>query len=144
MSEGATTGYPVRAEIPVRFRDIDGLGHVNNAVIVTYLEITRETYRRKLGESTDISEFAFLLARVECDFRKPIPYNTVVHARVGCSRIGTKSWELVYRLESPDGATLWAEALTVQVVVDFATGASKEIPAEIRAAMVALEQTSEV
>ncbi len=134
------TRYPVRAEIPVRFRDVDILGHVNNAVIVTYLEIGRETYRRKLGETTDISHFAFLLARVECDFKKPIPYDTVVHARVGCPRIGTKSWELVYRLESPDGATLWAEARTVQVVVDFATGATKEIPPEIRAAMEALER----
>ncbi|MEP7011241.1 MAG: thioesterase family protein [Acidobacteriota bacterium] len=143
MSESAETTYPVRAEIPVRFRDIDGLGHVNNAVIITYLEITRETYRRKIGELVDISEFGFLLARVECDFRKPIPYDTIVHARVGCSRIGTKSWELVYRLESPDRATLWAEARTVQVVVNLATGASKEIPAEIRAAMETLEAARE-
>ena len=141
MSESGTP-YPVRVDIPVRFRDVDILGHVNNAVIVTYLEITRETYRRKLGESTDVSQFGFLLARVECDFRKPIPYDTVVHARVGCPRIGTKSWELVYRLESPDGATLWAEARTVQVAVDFATGATQEIPAEIRAAMEKLEQAS--
>ncbi len=140
MSEGVGTTYPVRAEIPVRFRDIDGLGHVNNAVIVTYLEITRETYRRKIGEFVDISDFGFLLARVECDFRKPIPYNTVVHAQVGCSRIGTKSWELVYRLESPDGATLWAEARTVQVVVDLATGATQEIPPKIRAVMQELER----
>jgi len=42
MSEGAATRYPVCAEIPVRFRDIDGLGHVNNAVIITYLEMAHE------------------------------------------------------------------------------------------------------
>ncbi len=32
----------------VRFRDLDSLGHVNNAVYLTYFEIARIGYWRKL------------------------------------------------------------------------------------------------
>jgi acyl-CoA thioester hydrolase len=35
------TGYETEVEIPVRYRDIDSLGHVNNAVYITYLEQAR-------------------------------------------------------------------------------------------------------
>ena len=133
------TTYPVRADIPVRFRDIDGLGHVNNAVVMTYLEIARETYWRRAGLGLDISDYAFLLARSECDFRAPIPYGETVAVHLGCPRLGTKSWDFVYRVESADGQRLYAQARTVQVAVEFPSGRSCEIPAGVRAAFARIE-----
>ena len=52
----------------VRFRDLDSLGHVNNAVFLTYLEEARIGYLVPHGaEAANM-----ILARVEIDFRAPL------------------------------------------------------------------------
>ena len=52
----------------VRFRDVDSLGHVNNAVFLTYLEEARIAYLLPFGaEAANM-----ILARVEIDFRAPL------------------------------------------------------------------------
>ena len=51
-------------------RDTDALGHVNNAVYVTYLEVGRQAYWWALeGEHYDYSRVPFILASVTIDFR---------------------------------------------------------------------------
>jgi len=43
-------GYLFACPIQVRWRDVDALGHVNNATIVTYLETARtELWRERFG-----------------------------------------------------------------------------------------------
>ena len=45
-------GYKLVSEVPVRFSDTDGLGHVNNANYLSFLEVARVDYlRRVLGSS---------------------------------------------------------------------------------------------
>ena len=41
-------GYKLVSEVPVRFSDTDGLGHVNNANYLSYLEVSRIDYLRKV------------------------------------------------------------------------------------------------
>jgi acyl-CoA thioester hydrolase len=41
--------YACHTPIEVRFRDLDAMGHVNNAVFFTYFEIGRETYMETAG-----------------------------------------------------------------------------------------------
>jgi len=84
----------------VRFRDCDAMGHVNNAVYSTYLEQAR------IGILGDLEPF--ILARVEIDFRAELRADEDVEVRSRCSKVGTKSFELEYRLEA-DGR-LVAEA----------------------------------
>ena len=55
-------------ELEVRFRDCDALGHVNNAVYLTYLEQARFAHWQRLTGVTGIPR-SFILARVECDYR---------------------------------------------------------------------------
>ena len=55
-------------EIDVRFRDCDALGHVNNAVYLTYLEQARFAHWQRLTGTSGIPR-TFILARVECDYR---------------------------------------------------------------------------
>lgn len=52
-------------EIPIRFRDLDMLGHVNQSVYHEYLEELRGTYFTELlGDQ----RFPFVIARVELDY----------------------------------------------------------------------------
>ena len=58
-------------DIDVRFRDIDALGHVNNAVYATYIEQARTRYFRDVLD-VDISQSSNVLASLSIDFRRPI------------------------------------------------------------------------
>ncbi len=46
MSEAVPS--PVRVPIQIRWRDLDALGHVNNAVFISYFEYARLAYIRDL------------------------------------------------------------------------------------------------
>lgn len=142
---GARTRLPVAVTIPVRFRDVDGMGHVNNAVFSTYLETGREAYWRAVGDQLgrdlgrSLASYDFILARLECDFRAQIPYGGAVVVRLGCPRLGTKSWDFVYRIEASQGDVLYAEARSVQVWFDYSAQATAPIPEPVREAIGRLE-----
>ena len=115
----------------VRFRDLDSLGHVNNAVFLTYLEEARIAYLVPLGaEASDM-----ILARVEIDFRAPLRISDELEIGVRPARIGTKSFDLEYEVHS--GGTLAAEAKTVLVSYDYATRRPVELPESWREALAA-------
>ncbi len=133
------SAFPVELEIPVRFRDIDGMGHVNNAVFHTYLESARLAYWSRLGGGDHLEDVSFILARMECDFRGQIPFGGAVKVRIRCPGIGTKSFELDYRVESPGGATLYAEARSVQVCYDYARDETVPVSDDLRRRIATLE-----
>lgn len=115
----------------VRFRDLDSLAHVNNAVFLTYLEEARIAYLLPLG-----AEVAnMILARVEIDFRAPLRMGDEIEVGVRPSTVGSKSFELEYEVHSGD--TVAAEAKTVIVSYDYASGRSVELPQAWREALAA-------
>jgi acyl-CoA thioester hydrolase len=115
----------------VRFRDLDSLGHVNNAVFLTYLEQARIAYLVPLGAEAG----NMILARVEIDFRAPLRMGDELEIGVRPSTVGTKSFELEYEVRSGD--TLAAEAKTVLVSFDYESGRSVEMPQAWREALAA-------
>ena len=106
----------------VRFSDRDALGHVNNAVYSTYLEEAR------IGVLGGLA--AFILARVEIDFRAELRAPDEVEVRSRPDRIGTKSFDLRHEIHA-DGQ-LVAEARSVLVAYDYARGTSVPVPDELR------------
>jgi acyl-CoA thioester hydrolase len=107
----------------VRFRDLDGMGHVNNAVFSTYLEQARLAW---FGPSEQMPLADVILARTEIDFRSPVQAGEVVEVGVRPSRIGTKSFELEYELRA--AGRLVAEAKSVLVGYDYERGESTSVP----------------
>lgn len=122
-------GFPFVFREDVRFRDLDGMGHVNNAVFLTYLESARIAYLEALGAGSN-PQAGLILARIDIDFRSPISLGEQVEVGVRPSRVGTKSFELEYEVRA--GGRLTAEARSVLVGYDYARGESVEIPAEWR------------
>jgi acyl-CoA thioester hydrolase len=113
----------------VRFRDLDGMGHVNNAVYLTYMESARLAYFRSLGLGRNPPE-GLILARAEVDFRSPIELGEQVEVGSRAARIGTKSFDLEQEVRA-DGR-LAAEGKFVLVAYDYTTATSRELPAEWR------------
>jgi acyl-CoA thioester hydrolase len=115
----------------VRFRDLDSMGHVNNAVFLTYLEEARIAYLLPFGaEVTNM-----ILARVEIDFHAPLRMGDELEIGVRPAAVGTKSFELEYEVRS--GNTVAAEAKTVIVSYDYESGRSVDLPEAWREALAA-------
>jgi acyl-CoA thioester hydrolase len=112
--------------IEVRWRDVDALRHVNNAVYATYLEECRDGWLEQvLGE--DGAMWDYVLARVAIDFRREIGLEEeVVLARATLVGIGTSSLALREEIRLLDG-TLAAEAESVIVARDRETGRSRPL-----------------
>jgi acyl-CoA thioester hydrolase len=77
--------------IEVRWRDMDGFRHVNNAVFLTYLEECRdELMASVLGGVGDLDDF--VLAHVEVDYRRQLTQDDdAVVVRCSVERIGSSS-----------------------------------------------------
>ena len=106
------------------------MGHVNNAVFLTYVESARVAFLEHLGAATTLDEMAIIVARVEIDFRAPVRLGQEVEVGVRATRFGTKSFDLDYEL-TVDGEIV-AEARSVQVAYDYGRREPVAIPDEWR------------
>ncbi len=128
-------GFPFVHCERVRFRDLDALGHVNNAAFATYLEQARIEYLRSLGvlNGPVYMAMSMILARLEIDFRAPGEPDGEVEVGVRTTRVGVKSFELEYEVRQA-GRTL-AEARSVLVAYDYGRNESVAVPAGWRDAL---------
>jgi acyl-CoA thioester hydrolase len=118
-------GFPFVHEEVVRFSDLDGFGHVNNAVFSTYLEQARLAWFGRCDGEEPMPLRDVILARTEIDFRSPLVFGETLEIGVRPSRLGTKSFELEYELRA--GGRLVAEAKSVLVGYDYESGRSVEV-----------------
>ena len=123
-------GYPFVYDDSVRFKDLDAMGHVNNAVFLTFMESARIAYLSALGAGDDPLQ-NLILARAEVDFRSPITFGDEIQVGVRTSRVGTKSFELEYEVRA--SGRVAAEGRSVLVGYDYESRASVEIPEDWRA-----------
>ena len=109
-------------EVSVRWRDGDGLGHVNHAVFLTYLEEGRDAfYVQAIGRDPH-----YVVARVEIDLRAEVKHaDRRLRVRIEVERVGTTSLTTRETITTPAGVTA-AEARVVSVLWD--AEARKPVP----------------
>jgi acyl-CoA thioester hydrolase len=110
----------------VRFRDLDAMGHVNNAVFATYVEQARIEYLRRLGVLDGPLYMGMILARLEVDFLAPGEPEGEVQIGVRPSRTGNKSFALEYEVRQDEQVI--ARATTVLVAYDYEQAQSVPLP----------------
>ena len=128
--------YAMEVEIPVRYRDIDTVHHVNNAVYVTYLEQARVEYIDEVLETSAV-EPQFVIANITVDYKRPILLGQEVVVALSVTDIGTASITMEYEIRA-DGAVA-ATASSVMVTVSSEEKTSKPVPDEWRKNMSAYE-----
>ncbi len=128
--------FDYEIEIDVRFRDIDVVGHVNNAVFATYIEQARVQYIEDVvGDS--IVETSAVIANIEIDFRRPIDWGESVTVGVRATDLGNSSVPIEYEIRS-DGEVA-ATAETLLVTFDPEAGESRPLPDAWRESIAAHE-----
>jgi acyl-CoA thioester hydrolase len=118
-----------RVSIGLRWRDMDMLGHLNQAVYHELLEEGRSALFESLGER---GRFPFVIVRVELDYKREVrrDHETVdVTARV--DRVGRTSAVLAQEIVRSDGV-IAAEGITVIVAWDMQARAARELTDEER------------
>ncbi|WP_226481514.1 acyl-CoA thioesterase [Natrinema amylolyticum] len=116
-------------EVPVRFRDLDPLDHVNHAVYASYLEVARIAYIEEvLGMPEE--DLAFVVASLEISYDRPITYGDEPVVALSVAELGDSSCTMAYEIRV-DGAVA-STAETTIVHVDHETERPAPIPADVR------------
>jgi acyl-CoA thioester hydrolase len=106
--------FRYEAPIPTRYRDLDPMGHVNNAVYASYCEQARMEYFDDVFEM-DLDALNMVLAHLEIDYERPIRQGQSVTVRVRVAEIGGSSFTMAFEVLA-DGEVA-ATAETTQVVL---------------------------
>lgn len=126
-----------KTEINVRFRDIDGMGHVNNAVFFTYFEEGRKAFFQNISKDSGHAIFPFILAHIGCDFLSPVRLNTRLSLEMWVKEVGNKSFELGYCLvDLTDASITYAKGESVQVCFDYEKNKSMAVSAELKQKLI--------
>ena len=120
----------VRIELPVQFRDIDRMGHVNHAVYLQYMETARVELARRVGMIRDVSSSSFIVAMAHAEYKKPIRDEPRVTVSCWVSRIGDRSWDLDYTVSA--GRVEFAVGRTTQVGYDYHARSTVRISRKLR------------
>jgi len=130
----------VRYAVPVdvRFNDVDGLGHVNNAIYLTFLEHARMKFFTEEAGSTSEKDFPFILAHAALDYKKPIKMGAELEVLMWTSRVGGKSWDFDYEVRDRRTKELYATGKTVQVAYDYQLEKSDVLEGDLKELVKAL------
>ncbi len=121
----------LKTEIQVRYGDLDTLGHVNNALYLTYFELGRVLYFRKYLPTFDTTDVKFVIARAEIDFKKSITMGDEVILETSLDTVGNTSFTFLHRITNRDGTVIYATGKIVAVSIDENKKPSK-VPEELR------------
>jgi acyl-CoA thioester hydrolase len=128
-------GFKHKTRIQIRFKDVDKMGHVNNANHITYFELARMAYFAEVVEgSIDWVRQGIILAHTEIDYKSPILLEDEVWVHSRVSRLGRSSFEVEYVItRTADGDTsVAAIGKSVQVCFDYTENKTIPVPQEWR------------
>lgn len=142
MKDSRLPEFPIVVPIEVMFRDIDAMGHMNNAVYLSYLEWARSKYWMALEKAPDFRESGFVIARMEIDYLSPAEICEMLLVGIRIPEAGTKSFVFEYRMvaaEPSGGLRQVARARSVQVLYSWDRRQSIAMTPELRSMIEALE-----
>ena len=128
--------------VQVRLGDLDPFGHVNNAVVATYVEQGRVLYLRDvLGTGADPVSMPFILARLEIDYLEQTLFDDPVEVGTRVDWIGRSSVHMSHLLTGREGREL-ARSEAVLVAFDYEIEKPVPVSDAWRASMATYEGRS--
>ena len=122
-----TKGKIFSMNLNVRFRDLDAMGHVNNAVYFTYFEQVRIHFFQQVFQISELSDFNSILANISCNYLKPAKISDRLTLQLWVSKIGKKSFNLSYKVIDVEDESVYATGESVQVWFDYKQNKTVEI-----------------
>jgi acyl-CoA thioester hydrolase len=124
--------------IPIRWGDMDLMGHVNNTVYFRYLESARLEWLYRIGGPPDPNGCGPVIVNAFCNFIRQLEYPGDVLARHYVANPGRSSFDTYITLERTDApGVIYAEGGSKTVWVDFKAQKSVPLPDAVRALVAA-------
>jgi acyl-CoA thioester hydrolase len=136
----AVQGFAHTFSQDVAFRDLNGLGHVNNAVYLSYVESARLAYMQEILGPLELEELG-IVADVKISFRSPASLGETLEVGQRVSRVGETSLVFDFEIRGGDGR-LVAEGSTVHVAFDYGMRRPVPVPEEWRSRIESYEARS--
>ena len=119
--------------IPIRWGDMDAMGHVNNTVYFRYMEIVRLEWLFKVGAGPNPNGFGPVIVNAFCNFIRQLEFPGEVLARHYVAAPGRSSFDTYITLERRDApGVLYAEGGATTVWTDFKAQKSAPMPDWLR------------
>ncbi len=119
--------------IPIRWGDMDMMGHVNNTNYFRYFEIVRIEWFERLGRRLNPAGEGIVIVNTFCNFIKQLEFPGEVLARHYVANPGRSSFEAYMTLERTDApGVICASGGATTVWVDFPKQKSAPLPEWLR------------
>lgn len=116
-------------EIQIRFGDIDLMGHVNNGVQLSYLDLGRMDYFQQIySDMIDWKEAALIVAHLEIDYLSSITLEDQIEVHTRINRIGNKSVSLEQNIVDVKTGAIKTKTSQVMVAYSQKLGESISVP----------------
>ena len=119
--------------MPIRWGDMDVMGHVNNTVYFRYMEIIRLEWMMATGVPANPKGLGPVIVNAFCNFQSELRFPGEVLARLYTAGVGRTSFDtytLLSRTDDPD--TIYASGGSRVVWVDFPQRKSAPLPDRLR------------
>ncbi|MES2957313.1 MAG: thioesterase family protein [Pseudomonadota bacterium] len=119
--------------MPIRWGDMDAMGHVNNTLYFRYMEVVRLEWLFEIGASPNPSGFGPVIVNAFCNFIRQLEYPGEVLAKHYVANAGRSSFDTYITLERADAPGLvYAEGGAKTVWTDFKAQKSAPMPDWLR------------
>jgi acyl-CoA thioester hydrolase len=120
--------------IPIRWGDMDAMGHVNNTIYFRYMEQARISWFEALvPEAEAWKSIGIVIANASCNYKRALVYPGTLEVKLFVGASGGSSVPTYYELHLEGDRHLYADGAAVVVFVDFAKQKPVRIPEAIRA-----------
>jgi len=120
--------------LPIRWGDMDVMGHVNNTLYFRYLEIARLEWFRTIGVEPGPQVMGPVIVNAFCNFYKQLEYPGDILVKMYASdpaRTTFETWGTMERVDQP--GLIYAAGGATTIWVDFPRQKAVDLPEAIRA-----------
>ncbi|HWA14009.1 MAG TPA: thioesterase family protein [Burkholderiales bacterium] len=119
--------------VPMRWGEMDALGHMNNVSYFRYFEQARISWFDSLGVVYRPGGEGPILGTLSCRYVRPAVYPVDIEVTTYVGKPGRSSFRMFHEMaRADDPATLFAEAEAVMVWIDISEGRSRPLPEWVR------------
>lgn len=123
-------GRAFEAEVEVRYRETDSLGHVSSPVYYEYMQLAYLKYMRELIGKKPGEKMPHVMVSTSCDYLRPVKDGDVLRIQTRVTKFGKKSFELEYEMRRDGQEDIAAKGRSVHVMFDYAIQSTMAVPQE--------------
>ena len=123
--------------MPLRWGDMDAMGHINNTLYFRYMEVCRLDWIFKQGVSTDLRGEGPVVINAFCNFLRQLEFPGDIVVKMFVANPGRSSFETYHTIErSDEPGVVYAEGGARTVWTDYAARKSAPLPDWFRSRLV--------